>query len=91
MQFTPQDRTKLEEILARSKRIETRLTRYLEAQGMDTGILRPFWQDGKIITPSPAVTLENVAQIVPRSWPIGQPVDVVLADTGEILCQITVP
>ena len=91
MQFTPPDRTDLKEVLARSRRTETRLTRYLEGQGVDTGIQRPFWRNGKIIIPTPAVTIESIVQTVPRSWAAGEQVDVVRADTDDVICKIIVP
>ena len=89
-QFTPQDRTDLKEVLSRSRRTETRITRWLESQGIDTGIQRPFFKDGKVIVPSPAITLEIVIQTVPRSWSENTPIPVVLADTDDVLCRIIV-
>lgn len=89
--FTIQDRADLKEVTARVRRTETRLTRWLEAQGLDTGIQRPFWKDDRIILPSPAVTIETIIQAVPRAWPAHKPVDVVLAETDEVICQIIVP
>lgn len=86
-----QDKADLKEIVARSRRIETRLTRYLEAQGLDTGIQRPYWHpDGSIILSSPANSLETLVRLVPRAWPAHRPIPVVMGDGSGLLCQIIV-
>lgn len=88
--LTAVEAEQLSEAVSRSRRIETRLTRYLEVQGIDTKIQRPFFKDGKIIVPSPAVSIENIVQTIPRRWVGNEPVDVVLADTNELICKIIV-
>jgi hypothetical protein len=86
--FTSGDRANLLEVLQRSRRIETRLTRMLETEGIATGIQRPWWVDDRVMLPSPMTTLDAVLKVIPESWPI--PVQVVLKEDQHhtVLCRI---
>ena len=86
--FTSGDRANLLEILQRSRRIETRLTRLLETEGIQTGIQRPWWMDDKVMIPSPMTTIDAVLKCIPENWP--KPVQVVLKEDQRlaILCRI---
>lgn len=57
----------LVEILDRARRTETRLTAYIEAQGMETRVRRPLFRDGCLIVPSPAIALNECTSSVP-TW-----------------------
>ena len=87
--FAPADRANLIEIIQRCRRIETRLTRLLETEGIQTGIQRPWWMDNRIIIPSPTTTLDAVLKVIPEGWP--HAIDVALKeDRGfAVLCRIT--
>ncbi len=55
------------EILERTRRIETRLTKYFEHIGFDSGTRKPCWQDGKITLPSLDVSFRSVMNAVPAN------------------------
>lgn len=89
--FTTGDRANLLEILQRSRRIETRLTRLLETEGIQTGIQRPWWMDDKVMIPSPMTTIDAILKVIPESWP--DPVRVVLKEDQNlvVLCNLILP
>lgn len=58
-----------QEILDRVRRIETRLTKFLEASGFDTQVQRPgFTPDGFLVIPTPSVSLRDCLEAIPREW-----------------------
>jgi hypothetical protein len=58
----------LKEVVDRTRRIETRLTKYLEAQGFETQAQRPLWKDGTVHVPSPACSIKDILAVVPNEW-----------------------
>lgn len=66
----------LSEIMDRCRRIETRLTKYLEIQGFDTRVRKPDWEDGEIIVPSLSVSVQDCIAVVPREWDVADPIRV---------------
>jgi hypothetical protein len=86
--FSSRDRANLLEIFQRTRRIETRLTRFLETEGMDTGIQRPWWTEDKVMIPSPMTTIDAVLSCIPENW--SKPVQVVLKENQHhvVLCRI---
>ncbi len=58
----------IKEIQDRCRRMETRLTRFLEAQGFETGTMKPSWHGGVIKIPSPACSLKDMLAVVPDDW-----------------------
>jgi hypothetical protein len=89
--FTTGDRANLLEILQRSRRIETRLTRLLETEGIQTGIQRPWWMDDKVMIPSPMTTIDAILKAIPEGWP--DPARVVLKEDQNlvVLCNLILP
>lgn len=89
--FSVSDRANMLEILQRSRRIETRLTRLLETEGISTGIQRPWWMDDRVMIPSPMTTIDAILKVIPQGWPT--PAQVVLReDQGHrVLCRIMWP
>lgn len=59
----------LQQILERLVRVETRLTRYLQQRGFDTGADKPRYSaaDGTIKLPSPHCRLEEVLNCIPAA------------------------
>lgn len=77
----------MQEVVDRCRRMETRLTRFLESQGFDTQVKRAVWlKSGQIVVPTPAVAVKECLSVIPSDWPIGKPIIVV--HKGEILCRI---
>lgn len=56
------------EILDRCRRIETRLTRWLESQGVETRSMRPVWRRGVIHVHSIDTSLRDMLSVVPADW-----------------------
>ena len=75
------DSTAISEILDRTRRIETRLTRFMEDQGFDTQVRRPVWNNGVINVPSPATSLKDCLAVIPPSWNPDDPIVVMHKDT----------
>lgn len=74
----------LSEVLDRSRRIETRLTGFLEAQGFDTRVRRPVFKDGALHVQSPGVSLNECIAAIP-TW---HTEDTQVLCNGEELCWI---
>jgi hypothetical protein len=87
--FSSSDRANLLEVVQRSRRIETRLTRLLETEGIQTGIQRPWWMDDRVVVPSPMTTLDAILKCIPEGW--STPVQVILKEDQHhtVLCRIT--
>ena len=58
----------LTEVLDRTRRIETRLTKYMEATGFDTKVRRPTFANGIINVPTPATSLKDCLSVIPHDW-----------------------
>lgn len=58
----------LKEVVERCRRIETRLTRYLEMQGVDAGGLKPMFISGEIRIPNRATSVQDCLAVVPSTW-----------------------
>jgi exonuclease VII large subunit len=58
----------LQEILDRTRRIETRMTRFLEERGFDTKVQRPAWSDGVVTIPTLGASLKDILSVIPRRW-----------------------
>jgi hypothetical protein len=88
--FATSDRGNLLEVLQRCRRIETRLTRFLETEGIQTGIQRPWWADGKVMIPSPMTTIDAILDCIPEGW--SNRVEILLKedDGFTIICDILV-
>ena len=78
---------KISDVHLRMRRIETRLTKYIEAQGFDTGCQRSrMVVDGVVEVPSPACSLKEIIGLVPASWT--GPVSIV--HQGKTLCTLAI-
>jgi len=58
----------IQEAVDRSRRIETRLTKYLVGIGVETGVRRPVWHEGTVEAPSPATSLMDCLSVIPATW-----------------------
>lgn len=88
--FTSGDRTILLEVVQRARRIETRLTRLLESEGIQTGIQRPWWmEEGKVMIPSPMTTIDAILNVIPEGW--SKSVEVLMKEGEDVVtvCDIT--
>lgn len=78
------------EILDRTRRIETRLTRYMEARGFDTQVQRPRWEDnGTIHAPTSSISLKDCLAVIPRDWPLDKSITVFAKD--DIMAYLYIP
>lgn len=72
--------TTAKEILDRCRRIETRLTRWLEQQGFDTRSMRPIWRRGTVHIHSLDTSVRDILSVVPKDWNDRDPVLIYLQD-----------
>jgi hypothetical protein len=57
------------EAAERTRRIETRLTKWLVSEGFETGSQLPVWyDDGVVEVPSRATSLTDIQSVVPIDW-----------------------
>ena len=56
-----------QEILQRSRRIETRLTSLIVAMGYDTEAQRPTYENGRVQLPSPHTSIQQVIDSIPEN------------------------
>lgn len=71
----------LDRIESRMRRVETRLTKYIEAQGVDTGARKPHMEHGDMIAPGYFCTLADLFDNVPREVQTrGEAVEVMVGD-----------
>lgn len=58
---------KLDEVVERTRRIETRLTKFMEQEGFDTQVARAAWlNNGTVTVPSLAISLKEILAIIPE-------------------------
>jgi hypothetical protein len=88
---TDASRYEMKEVVDRCRRMETRLTRFLETQGFDTQVKRAEWraQDGVVVVPSPSVSLKEILMMVPYDWDSAVPIRV--EHKGETMAVFYVP
>ncbi len=84
-------RCEMQEVVDRCRRMETRLTRFLETQGFDTQVKRAEWraQDGVVVVPSPSTSLKEILMMVPYEWDSSVPIRV--EHKGETMAVFYVP
>jgi hypothetical protein len=79
----------MREVLDRLRRIETRVTRFLETQGFDTQVQRPKWDEAThtLYIPSMGVSLRDILLAIPpqRSQLI------LVKHKGDLVCTLHVP
>lgn len=80
----------LKEIAARNKRIETRLTNYLNSIGFDSGAQPAVWADGEVHLPRAGASLEDALLVIPVGW-LEEVHDVPVLHNGKVLAVLTSP
>ena len=89
MARTPAATGDMQEALDRLRRMETRLTRFMEVQGFDTGVKRPFWKDDALHLPTDAVSVKDCLAVLPAD--LRRPCAVPLLVKGRLITTILVP
>lgn len=69
---------KIQEVVDRSRRIETRLTKYLEEQGFNTQGRKPLWREvegiGRLDIPAMGCSIDDCLTAIPPTYPKGDEV-----------------
>lgn len=74
------DHTMIKDTHIRVRRLETRLTSYMEAKGFSTQLKKPVWSDeGEIILPNLASSLKMILAVIPE----GHKEDIVVKCDGK--------
>ena len=85
----------LTEIQQRLRRVETRLTRYMEAQGFETQVQKPRFESrgtrGVIYVGTPNVTTKELVACVPPDWHADDEIDVININGNELIFTFYVP
>lgn len=58
----------IEDIATRLRRIETRLSKFMEWQGFDLQATKPTWKDGRVNIPSVGTPLREILNVIPSNW-----------------------
>lgn len=58
----------IKEIADRCRRIETRLTKFLESQGLETKVIRPAWEAGCVHITSLSCAIKDILDLIPADW-----------------------
>ncbi len=53
------------EVTDRLRRLETRITKFMEFLGMDTGVKRPVYSQGELDIPTDATSLRDILAALP--------------------------
>lgn len=70
----------------RCTRIETRLTRFLESQGFETHVRRPFWNGAAVVVPSLSCALNDMIAAVPKEMvDSNDAIDIQVIHQGKII------
>ena len=70
----------IKETLDRTRRIETRLTKFVLAMGMDAGSEKPRWWNGKVIVPSRQCSICDICAAIPINWASDSDIEVYVGD-----------
>lgn len=57
-----------DDMAVRLRRIETRLSKFMEWQGFDLQALKPSWKNGRVNIPSVGTPLREILNVIPSSW-----------------------
>jgi hypothetical protein len=68
------------EVLDRSRRIETRITKIGRAMDVDVGGGRPVWVDGRVTVPTPNCSIGECLKAVPGDWDQSEEIEVFTGD-----------
>ena len=85
---TPEVLGYLRQVEKRLCRIETRITKQMIAQGIDTGARMPLWfDDGVIEIPARATSMADIMSVVPEDWDRDYEITVLFQDqvVGAVL------
>lgn len=82
-------RDETKEVLDRMRRMETRITKYLESQGFDTGVKRPTWEGGKVSIPSLSCSIKEALSVVPTDWDKDD--EITIVHKGDEVAHIYLP
>ena len=88
------------ELQQRLRRVETRLTRYMEAQGFETHTQKPRFEvggrslsrtRGTIYVGTPNVGAKELLTCVPGNWHVDDEIDVININGNELIFTFFVP
>lgn len=79
----------LKEVVDRCRRVETRVTKFLELQGFDTKTRKPTWRDSAVHIPSLSCALREVLETVPAGWDSRRAIPIL--HHGELVAVVTLP
>ena len=69
------------EVVDRLRRLETRVTKFMEAQGFETQARRPRWsEDGIVAIPNPSCAIKDFMATIPESWDPEEGIEIYFRD-----------
>lgn len=78
-----------QELLDRTRRIETRLTTFLVSQGFEVHATMPVWSNGVITIPSMGCSIRDIMKAIPEDWCSED--DVAVTHRGDAIAYIFPP
>lgn len=79
----------IKEIADRCRRMETRLTKFLEDQGFETKVKKPDWKFGEIHIPSESCAIKDILAVVPPDWDHDD--EIIVYHKGQEICSVFKP
>ena len=73
------------EMRDRIRRLETRMTKWLETQGFDTQIQRPKWTHGVVEIPNQFTSIKDILAAIPASYFSLPEAEVIVQHKGKTL------
>ncbi len=80
------------ELLDQLRRVEMRMTRFMENQRFDMQTETPVWKNGAIAVPSVACSLQDIIEVIPNTWtPRSETEGIEVWHEGRQICYIALP
>lgn len=57
-----------DDVQVRLRRIETRLTKFMEWQGFEIQAVKPTWKEGRVNIASVGTPLKEILNVIPGDW-----------------------
>ena len=86
-----QERDRIGEIQDRLRRIETRLTKYMQERGFETQVQKATWGPGYVDIPSVDIRLRDLLTTIPEFYDWNEDIEVVHAGQVVVVLKAFIP
>ena len=86
-----QERDRIGEIQDRLRRIETRLTKYMQERGFETQVQKATWGPGYVSIPSIDIRLRDLLTAIPEFYDWNEDIEVMHAGQVVVVLKAFIP